>query len=281
MSISVPPCAAAVGKSLRVSRPEVGGPRDRQAQNHSALRTTDPRHLQIGPFVESPLFEILAWESTDLGLLSLRRRELLCEPGTLVTEVTLNQEFLMSSCVTASERALAEIALQMHTGTRLRVLVGGLGLGYTAQAALESDRVSDCEVVELLPQVIDWLRQGLIPLSDELNAEDRLKVTQGDLFRLIAGPPTQKHDLILIDVDHSPEENLATANSTFYRADGLKAAKLHLADDGILGVWSYAASSPFLDALREVFREVRVESVTVFNNLINERQTDWLFFARD
>ena len=231
--------------------------------------------------METPLFEILAYEPTELGVLCLRRRELLCEPGTLVTEVTLNHEFLMSSYLTASERALSEIALKMHPGSGLRVLVGGLGLGYTTRVALEADRVSECEVVEFLPQVINWMAQGLVPLSDELNADNRLKVTQGDVYLKLTSPPNQTHDLILIDVDHSPDDNLDAANGNFYTADGLSRAKLHLAEDGILGVWSYAESSPFADALRDVFREVRIEPVTVFNNLINEQQTDWLFFARD
>ncbi len=231
--------------------------------------------------METPLFEILAYEPTQLGVLCLRRRELLCEPGTLVTEVTLNHEFLMSSYLTASERALSTIALGMHSGTGLRVLVGGLGLGYTARAALESDRVSTCEVVEFLPQVIDWLKQGLVPLSDELNADDRLTVTHGDVYQRLADPPNRKFDLILIDVDHSPDENLGTANSDFYTAEGLQRAKLHLAEGGLLGVWSYAESSPFADALRDVFRDVQIEPVTVFNNLIDVEQTDWLFFARD
>mgnify|MGYP003630148059 CR=1 FL=1 len=231
--------------------------------------------------MEPPFFEILAYESTELGILCLRRRELLCEPGTIVTEVTLDHEFLMSSYLTASEKALSEIGLQMHSGSRLRVLVGGLGLGYTAWTALESDRVSQCEVIEFLPPVIDWLKQGLIPLSDKLNADNRLKVTQSDVYQRLARPPEQKYDLILIDVDHSPDENLDQANSQFYTADGLQRAKRHLAQDGVLGVWSYAESSPFVDALHKVFREVRIEPVTVFNNLINVEQTDWLFFARD
>lgn len=231
--------------------------------------------------MEPPFFEILAYEPTELGILCLRRRELLCEPGTIVTEVTLNHEFLMSSYLTASEKALSEIALQMHSGSRLRVLVGGLGLGYTAWTALESDRVSQCDVSEFLPQVIDWLEQGLIPLSDQLNADNRLRVTQSDVYQRLASPPEQKYDLILIDVDHSPDDNLGEANGQFYTADGLQQAKRHLAEDGLLGVWSYAESSPFVDALHEVFREVRIEPVTVFNNLINVQQTDWLFFARD
>jgi spermidine synthase len=118
-------------------------------------------------------------------------------------------------------------------------------------------------------------------LSEELNAESRLLVTHSDVYQKLLDPPTEKHDLILIDVDHSPDENLGTANGQFYTAEGLRRAKQHLSNNGILGVWSYAESSPFADALRDVFEEVHLEPVTVFNNLVNEEQTDWLFFARD
>lgn len=231
--------------------------------------------------MEKPLFEILAYEPTELGTLCLRRRELLCEPGKIITEVTLNHEFLMSSYLTASERALSEIALSLHAGSELQVLVGGLGLGYTTRAALESDRVARCEVVEFLPQVIDWLKEGMVPLSEELNAERRLSVVQDDVYQRLLSSPEATYDLILIDVDHSPDDNLGTANGQFYTAAGLRKAKQHLSKGGLLGVWSYAESSPFVDALHDVFDEVRVEPVTVFNNLVNVEQTDWLFFARD
>jgi len=229
--------------------------------------------------------EILACEPSPLGLLCLRRRELLSQPGTIVTEVTLNHEFLMSSLYTDSERALARTALQMHSGDEhsgdgLRVLVGGLGLGYTAREALLSGRVARVEVVELLPQVIDWLARGLVPLSSELRGERRLVVTQGDVYRRLAGPPDDLFDVILIDVDHSPEERLAEESARFYTTPGLQVARRHLAADGVLAVWSYAESSPFADALREVFEQVRVEPITYDNRLIDQQQTDWLFFAR-
>ena len=224
--------------------------------------------------------EILAYEERPLGLLCLRRRELLSQPGTIVTEVTLNHEFLMSSLYTDSERALARTALEMHAGDDLRVLVGGLGLGYTARQALLSENVAKVEVVELLPQVIDWLQRGLVPLSPELCNEQRLVLTEGDVYRQLAGAPDDLFDVILIDVDHSPEERLAEESALFYTTQGLLSARRHLAADGILGVWSYAESSPFVDALREVFDQVRVESVTHDNFLIDQQQTDWLFFAR-
>ncbi len=224
--------------------------------------------------------EILAYDPSPLGLLCLRRRELLSQPGTIVTEVTLNHEFLMSSLYTDSERALARTAVGWHSGDDLRVLVGGLGLGYTAHEALLTNRVTRVEVVELLPQVIDWLMRDLVPLSPDLHDEPRLAVSQGDIYQQLAGPPVDLFDVILIDVDHSPEERLDEGSASFYTGQGLLAARKHLAADGVLGIWSYAESSPFADALHAVFKQVRVEPVTYHNQLIDEQRTDWLFFAR-
>lgn len=223
--------------------------------------------------------EILAYEDTPLGLLCLRRRKLLSAPGTVVTEVTLDHAFLMSSYNTASERALSTIALELHSGTDLRVLVGGLGLGYTAHKALASPRVARVAVVEFLPQVIDWLQGDLVPLSTELKDEPRFEVTQGDIYARLAVTPTEQFDLILIDVDHAPDDPLSSANTPFYTREGLARARRHLAPGGVLGVWSYAESSPFTRALREVFPEVSVEPISFFNDLVDEQTTDWLFFA--
>ena len=225
-------------------------------------------------------FKILDYDDTPLGPLCLRRRELLAEPGTIVTEVSLNHEFLMSSYNTASERALASAALEIHPGGDLDVLVGGLGLGYTAREALVSARVARVEVVEFLPQVIGWLERELIPLAAELKADARLQVVRDDVYRRLSEPPARVHDLILIDVDHSPDDRLTAANGFFYTQEGLERAKKHLKPGGVLGIWSYAESSPFADALRRTFREVRVVPVVFKNRFVGETQTDWLFFAR-
>lgn len=225
-------------------------------------------------------FEILAYEETSLGPLCLRRRELLSEPGTLVTEVTLNHEFLMSSLHTDSEQALARTARELHGGENLSVLVGGLGLGYTAQAALSSPVVKTVDVIEFLPQVIDWLREGLLPLSSELNADERLMVTSGDIYAMLSQEPSRRFDLILIDVDHSPDDTLDEGDGDFYTESGLQLAREHLQPGGLLGVWSYAESSPFEAALRRVFRDVSVQPVTYRNRHVGGDYTDWLFFAR-
>lgn len=123
--------------------------------------------------------EILAYETTPLAMLCLRRRELLSRPGTVITEITLDHELLMSSYHTASECALADEAIARHTGRELSVLVGGLGLGYTANQVLDSERVRRVEVIEFLPEVIGFLRDGLVPLSTELLADPRFAVHQG------------------------------------------------------------------------------------------------------
>ncbi|MEE2679658.1 MAG: spermidine synthase [Myxococcota bacterium] len=235
--------------------------------------------------MSDPPIEFLAHQDTPIGTLILRRWPHPTATDTWVTEITVDHEFLMSSHVTVSERALSRIALEMHTGPELRVLVGGLGLGYTAWEALQSPRVSHVDVVEFVPAVVDWMRAGLVPLSETLAAEPRLEITTGDVFAQLARPPEASdphYDAILIDVDHSPEEHLdLRRNRPFYTEAGLRSARQHLAPNGVLGVWSYAESSPFAHALRRVFRDVRVTPVTFANDLLDEEKTDWLFFARD
>ena len=105
-------------------------------------------------------------------------------------------------------------------------------------------------------------------------------MVRGDVYLRLSEPPARAHDLILIDVDHSPDERLTAANGFFYTEEGLERAKKHLKPDGVLGIWSYAESSPFADAQRRAFREVRVVPVEFKNRFVGEVQTDWLFFAR-
>ena len=224
---------------------------------------------------------ILAYQTTPLGDLCLRRRELLSSPGTEITEITLDHQLLMSSYNTVSERALADEALARHPGHDLSVLVAGLGLGYTAAAVLQSARVQRVEVIELFPAVVGFLQEGLVPLSSELLADPRFGVRDGDVYAMLREPTGERWDLVLVDVDHSPEDHLGAGNESFYTASGLARAKRHLAPGGILAVWSYAESSPFVDALCAAFVDVEVVPVSYTNDLVDEEHTDWLFLARD
>ena len=225
--------------------------------------------------------EILEYCNTPMGILCLRRRELLGRPGTMVTEVTLDHEFLMSSYHTDSERALASKAIEWCGGAELDVLVGGLGLGYTAKAALDAPSVQRVEVFELLPEVLGWLEKGWLPLSVALQAEPRLLLRQADVFVHLASPaPTRRFDAVLLDVDHSPDELLTHGPRDFYTHAGLARAREHLADDGVLAVWSSAESEDFERALGEVFSDVAVERIEWMNEMIDKEQEDVLFMAR-
>lgn len=241
------------------------------------LRATHTTDQSLSP----SNLEILGYETTPLGHLCLRRRELLARPGTVITEITLDHQLLMSSYNTVSERALADEALARHAGHDLTVLVGGLGLGYTAASALRSERVRRVEVIEIFPAVVGFLREGLVPLSPELLADPRFSVRDGDVYATLREPAGESWDVVLIDVDHSPGDHLGTGNESFYTESGLAQAKRHLAPDGILAVWSYQESSPFSDALRSAFEVVEVVPVVYVNDLVEEEHTDWLFLARD
>ena len=231
--------------------------------------------------------EVLAYEPSPIGMICLRRRPLPSNPDRIVTEITVDHEFLMSSGVTDSERALARMGLDQVEGSDLRVLVGGLGLGYTAREALRSGRVAHVEVVELLAQVIGWLEQDLIPLAGELKADARLSVVEGDVFGRLAGPagPAEesdagRFDLILVDVDHSPDEPLGASSAAFYEPDGLVRAMRHLRPGGVLGVWSYQESERLAQAFGVVSRDSRVEPVTFFDAVVQAEAVNWLYFGR-
>ncbi len=223
--------------------------------------------------------EILAYEDTVLGPLCLRRRELLSQPGTIVTEVTLNHEFLMSSYNTDSERAISNRCVEIHGDNNLTALVGGFGLGYTARELLQHIKVKSVDVVEFLPHVIQWFEDGLIPLSEELRTATQLNVSVGDVYQRLWNDPEIQYDLIVIDVDHSPIDQLGEGDHQFYTTEGLIRAKKHLTESGVLAIWSYVENSSFSSALRETFDQVHVEPVTTVNTLVQHEQTDWLFFG--
>ena len=185
----------------------------------------------------SARFEELDWQETPMGELSLRRR---LEPtlGVEVFEVKLGEEFLMSSLFTVAEIALADLGLAAVSGENLSVMVGGLGLGYTAVAALADSRVGSVEVVDALPTVIDWHERGLLPVSAELTGDSRTTLVHDDFFALMRREPTKLYDAILLDVDHSPRHQLNPSHADLYTVEGLTRVRGHLALDGVFALWS-------------------------------------------
>ena len=222
-------------------------------------------------------FEVIDHAESPLGVFILRRRTM---PVPDVIELTLEHQFLMSDAVTSSERALATRAIAMHGGNDLDVMIGGLGLGHTSKAALDSDRVARVEVVELIQGIIGWVATGVIPLGKELMADPRFHAIQGDVFERLRRPPTTTHDLILIDVDHSPDERLGESSDSFYAHAALVLAAKHLKPGGVFAVWSTSESAAFEQELRKTFREVHVEPIEFFNDTVGQDETNWLFLGK-
>ena len=233
------------------------------------------------------LFEELDYSLTPLGPLSLRRRRELSLQIDIY-EVILGQHHLMSSLFTASEVALATLGMAAADGPQVDVLVGGLGLGYTAQAVLDCPRLGSLVVVDIMQPVIDWHEQGLLPMGRQLADDPRCTLKQGDFFAMAAssaGFDTAKHGrkfhAILLDIDHSPEFFLDTGNAAFYQPDGLKALQQHLHAGGVFGLWSDAKTDPaFLERLQAAFASASAEPVTFRNPLQNNEFTQTVYLAR-
>ncbi len=198
---------------------------------------------------------------TPIGTLYLGRRPAAVE-GEWVYEIQISGNLLMSSLNNISERALSSVALELHTGTKpLRVLIGGLGLGYTAEAALESDRVELVRVIEKMPFVMGWLKDGLLPLSELFATDERVEIVKADVYELLLGPATEQYDLILVDVDHSPGDRLADDDGHFYTETGQRLVAKHLAPGGVLGVWSAWDDEPFIAVLETVYGRTKREYI--------------------
>jgi len=220
-----------------------------------------------------------------LGVISLRRRR---DPlvGRDVYEVKLDDDFLMSSLFTAAETAVARLALADLSGAGLDVAVGGLGLGYTAQAVLEDPRVRSLVVVETLGEVIEWHQRGLIPLGTSLTSDSRCRLVQGDFFALVeaSGPdpatPGRRFHAIIVDIDHSPRHLLHPSHAGFYEPGGVRRLAEHLHPGGVFALWSNDPPDELYQAaLAEVFAVVGAEIVSFHNPLQEREATNTVYVA--
>ncbi len=232
-------------------------------------------------------FEELDWQDTPNGEVTLRRR-LDLTLDREVYEVKLGEEFLMSSLFTVAERALARLGLAEVVGERLDVVVGGLGLGYTAAAALQDQRVERLSVVEAVAAVISWHRNGLLPDVAGLAEDPRVRLVHDDFFALAAGPGFDGgdgpgiHDAILLDIDHTPRHLLSPTHAGFYSVAGLSAMKGLLRPGGVFGLWSDdPPDDKFGSVLSQVFTTTRAEVVSFPNPLTGGESANTVYLAHD
>lgn len=236
----------------------------------------------------SQFFEELDYRPTPIGPVVLRRRRIHALDRD-VFEIMLGDEHLMSSLFTASEIALARLGLAGFSEEPVDVVVGGLGLGYTAQAVLEHANVRSLIVVEMLQPVVDWHEQNLLPLDPPLSSDARCRFVAGDFFALAASPegfdpgaPGRRFHAILIDIDHAPDRLLDARSGSFYSPEGLARLAAHLHPGGIMGLWSDdRPDDAFTGRLSSVFDDVRAEPVTFRNPLQGDREfTQTVYLAR-
>lgn len=224
--------------------------------------------------------EELAFADTPIGEINLRRRR---DPlsGVDVFEVKLGDEFLMSSLFVEAEEQVASLALARLASERLAVVVGGLGLGYTAQQVLRDPRVSSLVVVDYLQPIIDWHVAGLVPVGPVLTADARCRFLQGDFFALSDGAGFgEPVDAIVVDIDHSPQHQLSVGNEGFYSIPGTKRLARWLKTGGVYSLWSNdPPDQAYLDVLRAVFVDVEAVVVSFPNPLQDRVATNTVYLA--
>ena len=232
-------------------------------------------------------FTELDYQETPLGAISLRRRSEPKLSGKILYEVKLGEEFLMSSLFVEAEEELAALALQSLDAEELDVVVGGLGLGYTAAEALANEAVRSLLVIETMAPVITWHRLGLVPLGDKLALNSRCSLVHGDFFKLAAlsggfdpDSPGRLFHAVLLDIDHSPSHWLDTGNSAFYTGAGLTALAASLHPGGVFGLWSNdPPDETFSSLLAEVFASAEFHLVTFPNPYTGGESSNTIYLA--
>ena len=241
-------------------------------------------------------FEELDYCQTSLGELILRRRKIPMLENQIVHEIILNGEFLMSSLFTVVEEALGDLglaAVEIPEGELMDVVVGGLGLGYTAAAALRKVRngnpsVGSLSIIDYLEPVIRWHRSGMVPLGAGLTSDPRTRYIEGDFFALAANSqagfhaesPGARFHAVLLDIDHTPQHWLNPRHASFYTVEGLQALKEQLHPGGVFAMWSdESPDEAFCSRLREVFARVEATVVSFPNPIRGGESTGTVYVA--
>ena len=234
-------------------------------------------------------FEELDCAWTRFGELVLRKRRVRSMDDATVYEVKLGGDFLMSSVVNDSEIALTELGLAALPAdlSGRDVVVGGLGLGYTAVTALDDPTVGSLLVVEALPEVLSWHERGLVPEGPRLTGDPRCRLVQGDFFALARGDegldpeqPGRRFHAILVDIDHSPGGLLHPSHEDLYTEDGLRRLTRWLHPGGVFALWSFEPPEDAVtERLRAVFAGAEAHAVEFHNPLLDRDDLNTIYVA--
>jgi spermidine synthase len=187
---------------------------------------------------------------------------------------------LMSTRATGSEQRMAELACEQLTARPgARVLIGGLGLGFTLRRVLElAPPDARVEVAELMPQVVAWNREHLQGVNGRLLDDPRVTVLAGDVVAILAGAEPERWDAVLLDVDNGADDALVDRhNQRLYRAEGLRAVARALRPAGRAVFWSASTDRAFLRRLTQA--GFRAEALGAKAYAAAKRDTHTLFVA--
>jgi spermidine synthase len=183
---------------------------------------------------------------------------------------------LMNSRLSGSEEQLATLSAERLEGRgRKRVLIGGLGMGFTLRAALECfDAETEIVVAELVPAVIAWARGPLSSIHGTSLGDQRVSIYEGDVGAAIEAG--KRFDAVLLDVDNGPDGLSRPENDRLYSARGLAASKAALRMGGHLAVWSSAPDAGFTKRLKQAGFSVEELSVRARSNGRGARHVIWI-----
>lgn len=183
-------------------------------------------------------------------------------------ELRVNGVFVMDTAETSAERKLAELALARWKGgggcslsRTTRILVGGLGLGFTLGEVLRHSAASEVVVAEIEPDLVRWHRGGLIPHTSGWLTDERVQVVVADVAEVVKGQAAASVDVLLLDVDNGPGNLVYDANATLYRSAFLRSCRAAMSSGGVTAFWS-ADPAPGLRAELSAAVEA-VEEITV------------------
>ncbi|GAA8850411.1 hypothetical protein DUHN55_33760 [Helicobacter pylori] len=214
--------------------------------------------------------QTLVSATTPRGEIALRERPHPDGRGSLVHELVVAGVFAMDSLDTSTEAALALESLA-RTDSPERVLVGGLGLGFTTWQVLKDKRVRHVDVVEIETDLVEWARLGLAPTLGLVARHPRVSVHAGDVAPVLRGQatPVGPWDLVLLDVDNGPSFLVHEGNQRIYSPDALRAALDQVSPGGTLAIWAAQREPELLAALQplgtteEVLLDVEREGRTL------------------
>ena len=219
------------------------------------------------------MHDVVARAESERGEVVVRRRP---GPEDAVLERRVNGVFVMDTAETGTERRLARATLAGVDHPR-RILVGGLGLGFTLTELLADPRVQEVLVAEIEPAVVEWMLAGVLPGADQL-ADPRVQVVVADVRDLATELADGAYDVVLLDVDNGPDFLVHEGNAALYQPGFLARCRDLLAPGGALAVWSSTGSPALEAAMREVFGGCDVTPVAV--DLQGRDERYWLFTSK-